>query len=131
MKSTKTLLCLATCIVLSSSVLLQSGCVVVAAGAGAGAVAWVRGDLQATVSNSVADVVKASTKAVQKMKFALVSEKQDVLTGEVIARTIDDKRIKIVAKAETSGVTTIIIRVDVFGDQRVSQALLDKIKENL
>lgn len=131
MKLQKKLFLLILSSLFAGVILLQSGCVVVAAGAGAGTVAWVRGELKTTVNNDLKDVVKASTKAVEDLKFALVSSKQDVLTGEVIARTIDDKKIEIIAKSESTGVTTIHIRVGVFGDQRISQLVLEEIKKNL
>ncbi len=48
-----------------------------------------------------------------------------------MARTAGDKKIKIVVDRVGDTVTNVNIRVGVFGDERISLALLDKIKADL
>ncbi|MBS0633572.1 MAG: DUF3568 family protein [Verrucomicrobia bacterium] len=109
-----------------------SGCLAVAAGAGAaGAVAWVRGELRATVAGSYDNTVAASNRAITQMEFAKISERRDTLKAIIVARTADDKKIEINVEKVSNEVTDVKIRVGVFGDERVSLMILDKIKANL
>ena len=112
--------------------LVSSGCLLVAAGAaGAGTVAYVRGDLEATLDHNLDKSTRASNKAIEELKFAKVSEKKDLLTVVLLARTADDKRVQITLTRITDSQTKVAIRVAVFGDERVSLAILEKIKEAL
>lgn len=131
MKTNKKILTLASAALIALG-LLTSGCVIVAAGAaGAGTVAYVRGELQATIANSLRDVNKASLKAIDELKFVKVSEREDALSAQIIARTADDKKIEIKLESVSDALVKVRIRVGVIGDDRISQAILDKIKENL
>ena len=119
-------------LVLAATVLLASGCVaVVAAGAAGGTVAYVRGALKATLDRPVEAVGAATGRAVQDLKFALVSSKVDAVSGEIIARTARDVKIEIHLKKVSDNSTAVDIRVGVFGDQAISQQLLDQIRRNL
>ena len=111
---------------------LLSGCVAVLAGAaGAGAVAWVEGRLDATLDANFDQAEKAANRAVTQLQFVKVNEKKDALTATMIARTAEDKKIEI--KVVRAGDTTsrVQISVGVFGDEGQSLAILDKIKANL
>lgn len=109
----------------------QSGCVAAAVGAGAGAVAYIRGDLEATFDASLNATVKASDRAINQLEFAKVSEKKDALSANLIARTAQDKKVEIDLIKVGDKVTTVKIRVGVFGDEAVSMAILEKIKQSL
>ena len=111
---------------------LLSGCVAVLAGAaGAGAVAWVEGRLDATLDANFDQAEKAADRAVTQLQFVKVNEEKDALTATLIARTAEDKKIEI--KVVRAGDTTsrVQISVGVFGDEGQSLAILDKIKANL
>ena len=111
---------------------LLSGCVAVLAGAaGAGAVAWVEGRLDATLDANFDKAEKAANRAVTQLQFVKVNEKKDALTATMIARTAEDKKIEI--KVVRAGDTTsrVQISVGVFGDEGQSLAILDRIKANL
>ncbi|GAB1487835.1 hypothetical protein MASR2M8_02760 [Opitutaceae bacterium] len=117
---------------LTALVGLQSGCLVVAAGAaGAGTVAYIRGGLEASLSGSHAAVIAATNKAVSDLKFARISESQDALTATIIARTADDKKIEIKVVRVSDTLSKVEIRVGIFGDEFVSISILDRIKANL
>ena len=49
----------------------------------------------------------------------------------VVARTAEDKRVEIKLKTDNSHVVKVSIRVGIFGDSRISEAVLEKIKANL
>lgn len=116
-------------LVMSLSLAVLPGCVVVAAGAaGAGAVAYVRGELSATVDGDYNRVVNAANRAIQELEFAKVSEHKDALNTVLVARTALDKKVEIRLANAGNKLTTIKIRVGVFGDEALSQAVLAKIK---
>lgn len=108
------------------------GCVVVAAaGAGAGAVAYVRGELNATLDSDYNRVVQATRQAIQELEFAKVSDNKDALQAILIARTAADKKIEIKIANPGNKLTTVKIRVGVFGDEALSQAILARIRAGL
>src|SRR4051812_19018364 len=95
---------------------LQSGCVLVAAGAaaGAGTVAYVRGELDATVSKSYENAVQASGRAIDQLQFAKISEQKDALSAKFTARTAQDKKVTIIVSKVSDTLTRVQIRVGVF-----------------
>ena len=112
----------------------SSGCVAVVAGAGVGAavaVAYVRGDLDATLNASLDRSLQAAKKAVTQLQFAKVSENKDALQAIVVSRNAADKRIDIRLEKVTDAATKLKIRVGTFGDEALSLAILEKIKANL
>lgn len=117
---------------LAAATLLTSGCVaVVAAGAGAGAVAYLRGDLDATLGVGLDPAVRAANQAIERLRFAKVSESRDAMQAILVARNAADKRIEIKLERASDALTKIKIRVGVFGDEALSLAILEKVKANL
>ena len=114
-----------------SALLLSSGCLAVAAGAGAGAVAYVRGDLNATLEGSLDQTVRAASRAVQQLEFVKVSESKDALLGLIVVRTAADVRVEIKVERVGDHLSKVNIRAGIFGDEKLSLAVLDKIKSNL
>jgi len=108
------------------------GCVAVIAGTGAGAaVAYSLGRLDTAVSADLARTDKATGDAIAQLQFSKISEKSDALNAVFIARTAEDKKIRIELTKEGDQVTQIQMRVGVFGDEAVSLSILEKIKGNL
>lgn len=113
-------------------VTLQSGCfAVVAAGAGAGAVAYVRGELESSLDANFDRALRASQRTIEQLQFAKVSEKKDALVATLLARNADDKRIEIRVESEGANRARVKIRVGIIGDESLSLTILDKIKSNL
>jgi hypothetical protein len=113
-------------------VVWTSGCLAVAAGAaGAGAVAWVRGELDATLANRFDDVDAAANRALQQLGFAKVNEGKSSVDAEITARTGQDKKIVIRLDRTADTLTRVRVRVGTFGDETLSRLILDKIKANL
>ena len=108
-----------------------SGCLAVAAGAGAGAVAYVRGDLEANLNNDYNQVVESARKAITDLEFAKVSENKDALKAVLVARTAMDKKIEITIANSGKNLTSIKIRVGLFGDEALSLLISEKIQAGL
>lgn len=116
---------------LAASVALHSGCLAVAAGAaGAGTVAFVRGELAASLDQNFDRSVRATERAIADLKFAKISEKQDALVAVIVARTAEDKKIEIKVSSVSTAQAKVQIRVGVFGDEALSQRILEKIRTN-
>lgn len=111
---------------------LLTGCVVAVAGAaGAGAIAYVRGELQSSVDQSYARVVEATRAALKELEYAKISEKKDAIDAELIYRTALDKKVTIRLNRVTEKTTKVKIRIDLLGDEALSISILEKIKANL
>ena len=116
---------------LGLSLTALSGCILAAAGAGAGAVAYVRGELEANVDHDYNAVVEATRGALADLEFARVSENKDALKAVMISRTAMDKKVEVTLSNSGKKLTNIKIRVGVFGDEQVSMSILDRIKGRL
>ncbi len=95
------------------------------------AVAWVRDALQTTVDSSLADTVKATSKALKNLQFAAIATKSDAISGIVTAKTARDEKIEITITSVTPTQTRLDIRVGSFGDKPVSQRILSEILQQL
>ncbi len=109
-----------------------TGCVaVVAAGAGAGTVAYVRGELDSTLSAGYDTSVTAANRAIQQLQFAKISESRDALTDKIIVRTAGDRKVVIWVDKMSDLSSKVRIRVGWFGDEALSLTVLEKIRANL
>lgn len=109
-----------------------TGCVVVAAGAvGAGAVAYVRGELESSVEAGLDATYAAAQRALDKLEFARIEQRKSGLDAHLVHRTALDKRVEIKLKKVTERLTKIEIRIGLVGDQELSLTLLDKIRAEL
>jgi len=111
---------------------LGSGCVaVVAAGAGAGTVAYLRGELESTLGGNLERTNQAVNRAVEELKFVRISESKDALLALTVVRNAADQRIEIRQDVVGEKLTRVRIRVAVFGDEKLSRTLLDRIQARL
>lgn len=119
-------------VLLLAPVLATSGCLAVAAGAaGAGTVAYIRGELNASLGHPIDAVDRASNRASEQLRFAKINETADAFTRIITLRTAEDKKIEIKLTRTSDSLTQVRIRVGLFGDEPLSRALLDKIQANL
>ena len=114
----------------------SSGCAALllggaAAGAGAGAVAYTRGELDSVQSASLDRTFQATRIAMQDLKFSETSSKVDAVEGVVEARTAMDRKVKIQLKRVSDNGTEVRIRIDNFGDEGISRQILDRIHAKL
>lgn len=112
---------------------VQTGCVALAAGAavGAGTVAYLRGQLEAGLGNSYDDVVRATDRALDSLRFSQRTESRDDLASVFEARTADDKKVVVRVVRSGDRLTTVKIRVGIVGNESISQIILERIKERL
>lgn len=121
-----------TALLLAGALLFQTGCLVAAAGAaGAGTVAYIRGELSSTLDTPYENAVRAVNRGIQSLEFAKISENKDALTAIHISRTADDKKIEVKVTKITESTSRVQIRVGIFGNEQLSLTILDKIKEHL
>jgi hypothetical protein len=119
-------------VVLGAIAATQGGCLLVAAGAGAGAtVAYVRGDTESTVDATPQRVIEASKAVMQDMDVTVVSSSASALDGDLIARTARDAKVHVVAKSVGERATHVSIRIGTFGDKEMSNRILLKLNEKL
>lgn len=111
---------------------LLTGCVVVAAGAaGAGAVAYVRGEMVVNLEHDLDAVFTASQRALGKLEFAKINDHKSSVDAQLVTRTALDKRVEIKLTQVTKTLTKVQIRVGLVGDQGLSLTILDKIRAEL
>lgn len=118
-----TVLCLMTTVVLQ-------GCLVAAVGAGAGTVAYLRGDLESVEAKDIDTVYAATKKALKQLELHITSDAKDALSAQILARDAQNKKITIKLRSTTENSTKISIRVGMFGSETKSILIHDQIKKN-
>jgi len=109
----------------------QSGCVNVVDSTTPNAVLYVRGELQANFDRRFEVVERAASKALTELQFSKIEEKKDALVGILDARTAEDIRIHIKVEKTSDAITTVRIRAGTIGNEKLSYAIYNKIKEGL
>jgi len=104
---------------------------VVGAGAGAGTVAYVKGELKTKLNHSTTRTYQATLKAMNELKLPILERQDDAIIATIKSRFADEKSITVKIKAVTDTTCDIGIRVGEFGDQTRSQKILDTIKKYL
>lgn len=120
---------------LGINLLFSSGCAAVAlvagGGAGAGAVAYVRGELKSTEEAPIDKTWQAVQKAIEELEFLVTSQQKDAFSANLIVRTAADKKIEINLQRVSEKLTEVRIRVGIFGDESLSRLILERIKKHL
>ena len=115
--------------------LICSGCVgalvVGGVAAGAGVVAYVRGDLEVTRQEDLTIVYNASYKTLEELEITITHFEKDALSAVLIGYGADNKKIVIKMKRLENDYTKLTIRVGTFGNETMSQIIYDKIRKNL
>jgi len=110
---------------------LMSGCAAALVGAGAGTVAYLRGDLEATMSQDLNAVYEASLQALGQLEIVPSQKEKDALTAKIVARGADDKKIQIMLKRTEENLTKLSIRIGIVGSETKSRVIYEQIKKNL
>lgn len=114
------------------AVIIMQGCVaVVGAGAGAGTVAYVRGELQTTYAASFNRTWEASLAALKDLGITVYNTQKDATEGDIEATKADGTKVKINLKPTGSDTTSVKIRVGIFGDEEVSKTISSQIFKRL
>jgi hypothetical protein len=108
-----------------------SGCVVVAAGAGAGTVAYAKGKMTVAEQAEYPRAWRAALKGTRDAGLSIINSSDYGNHGLIVARTGEDKRVTIKVDRLNAQKTQIEIRVGNFGDQDLSLLIYNRIKANL
>ncbi|HUT37487.1 MAG TPA: DUF3568 family protein [Planctomycetota bacterium] len=115
--------------------LLSAGCTLMlfgaGAAAGAGAVAYLQGELKANQDAPLAKALKAAEAAVKEMQYSVTERTEGVDRCRILAKGAGDKRIEVNLRKLTPKATEIGIRVGVFGDEALSRQILQAIQKRL
>ena len=114
-----------------SMAIVAQGCVVAAVGAGAGTMAYIKGDLEVVESKNIDAVYEATEKAVEQLGLNVNKKTKDAMSATIVARDAQDKKVTIKLKATTENTTKISIRVGIFGSETKSRLIYEQIRENL
>jgi hypothetical protein len=112
-------------------VLLSGGCAAALVGAGAGTVAYIRGDLEAVVESNIDATYQASVKALGQLEITPTSKAKDALTAKIVGRDADDKKVTIKLARTADNLTKLSIRIGLIGDETKSRIIYEQIKKNL
>jgi hypothetical protein len=123
-------LCLVSLLVCAVTVL--PGCSSESKETGAsGKVEYSWGELNATESAGIEKVYDASLKAVEELKLPIIQKGVDSMSGKIIARDVEDKKIIITLTAATGGMTKMSIKVGTLGDEGKSKLIYEQIKKKM
>ena len=118
-------------IVCGSAFFMQGCTAALLVGAGAGTVAYLKGDLNAVMSEDVGHIYEAALKALDELEIATTKRQKDALSAVIVGRTIEDKKITIKLKSTKDKLTKLSIRVGIVGDETMSRTIYEQIKQNL
>jgi len=114
---------------------LLAGCAAVvvggaAVGAGTGTYFYINGEMKTDYYFSFDAVWNACEKTVADMRGLDVQRDKTLAAGKIDA-VIDDEKVEISVTYKAKEVTTVSIRIGVFGNKLSSQLIHDKILDNL
>ncbi len=95
------------------------------------AVSSVRGEVKVMLSTDMENAFQATSRAVADLKFGKLVEKHDALTGLLTSTTADNTKIEIRLRNEGERVVSVSVQVGAFGDEKIAQAIITRIKERI
>jgi hypothetical protein len=109
------------------------GCVVLLAGAagGAGTAYWLSGKLTQDINTPYNQVVRATHKALDDLKFPVTKETTATDVTQIISKNSDGATIWIDIKPTTQAATRIAIRVGAKGNKEAERKIMVKITKFL
>lgn len=115
--------------------LASSGCVALlvggAAAAGAGTVAYVRGELQSTLDAPFDRAWTATVRALGDLGMPVTAQEKDGLSGRITARAAGDRKVTVQLRKVSGTATEVRIRVGTWGDEAASRQILEQIQRRL
>ena len=113
----------------------QPGCTALIFGggamAGAGIVAYAKGEISVTEDVNLSRVWSATQLAVDDLALTVVERQRDDLGAKLVALNRDSKRVSVRLERQPRDYTEIRIRVGIFGDEKLSRTLLSEIRQRL
>lgn len=118
-----------------AGLILLSGCAALvvggaAAGAGTGTYFYINGEMKTDYYASFDVVWAACEKTVADMRGLDVQRDKTLASGTIDA-AIDNEQVKFIVTYKAKNVTTVSIRIGLFGNKLSSQLIHDKILDNL
>jgi len=123
-----------TLIILSCNVLFVGctiGWILGGAAAGIGTYSYLNGELEVKYPVGFDKAWQGAVTAMEQLQFTKESSNRDGLAGKLEARRGDGTPITISFELISDKVTSIRVRVGMFGDQEISARIHERIKENL
>ncbi|MBI5149438.1 MAG: DUF3568 family protein [Candidatus Omnitrophica bacterium] len=120
-------------VLLAGAVMTTSGCfaLLVGAAAGAGGVAWVKGSLEQNFDKPVADLHKASQRALRDIKCVIRSDEIRRHVARIKFEFDDGEKGSIDIRAFTERSSKLKIRVGILGDETKSHIVLNAVLKHL
>lgn len=109
-----------------AALLLGSGAI-----AGAGVVAYAKGELTTAEDADLDRVWAAAQGAMDDLDFVIQSRLTSAGSAKLIARGAGSRRVTVVVDRRVGNFTEISVRVGYFGDEPLSRLILRKIRERL
>ena len=119
-------LCLGTAGCSSTGVALAAG-----AAAGAAAVSYVQGDLEADLGAPPPQVAAAVEASFDDLALPIVSDETTEIDGRLEAKTAHGTRVAVDLQSVDPDRTRIVIRVGTFGEERLSRKILARVRAHL
>jgi len=110
-----------------------TGCVAIVAGgaAGAGAVVYVKGELQEDINASATRVHRATVVALKQLDLPLIENAHDKMSSKIKSRFADGDDVWIDIEAVTSESSKITIRVGIMGNENKARTILSEMHKYL
>lgn len=107
------------------------GALLIGAAGGAGAVAWVKGEMKEEIDKPLDEVYAATGEALKELELPGAIEKKNALTAKIKSSFADRKDVVIVIKSLSGTSSEISIRIGMVGDRARSQKILNTIHKHL
>lgn len=120
-------------LLLGIPLLVSSGCaaLLIGGGAGAGTVAYLKGELKSTEEASIDKTWQAAQETMKDLEFVITSKEKDAFSAKLIAYRANDKKVEMYLRKASENTTEVKIRVGVFGDESLSLIILKSLKKHL
>ncbi len=113
----------------------QLGCSLLVFGggavAGAGMVAYAKGELSAADEVELDRVWDAAQGAMEDLDFTIESRHTTATSAKLVARGADSRRVTVVLEERVGEFTEIRIRIGFFGDEALSRVILNRMRRRL
>ncbi len=113
----------------------QLGCALLVFGggavAGAGMVAYAKGELPTAEDVDLDRAWEAALGAMDDLDFTITSRYLTATSAKLVARGAGSRRVTVAVERRVGGLTDIHVRVGFFGDEALSRLILDKMRERM
>lgn len=89
------------------------------------------GQLETLVEANPQQVTQAAAQTLQELDLIVISSQATRLSGEVIARTPDDKKITVTVKPRPNGLSELNVSTGYWGNTGSSQRIINRIKAKI